>query len=78
MRKLDAKALRNILADKLLKINADTLAKTLSHVGSNSLLDTLAHTLAHTLAELQVENSADTVSDVKALAPVEVLPYMLE
>ena len=74
MRKLDAKALRNILADKLLKINADTLAKTLSHVGSNSPLDTLAHTLA----ELQVENSADTVSDVKALAPVEVLAYMLE
>ena len=74
MRKLDAKALRNILGDKLLKIKADTLAKTLSHVGSNSLLDTLAHTLA----ELQVENSADTVSDVKALAPVEVLAYMLE
>ena len=31
-----------------------------------------------TLAELQVENPADTVSDVKALAPVEVLAYMLE
>ena len=74
MRKLDAKALRNILADKLLKIKAETHAKTLSHVGSDSLL----HTLAHTLAELQVGNPGDTVSDLKALAPVEVLAYMLE
>ena len=71
---LDAKALGNILADKLLKIKAETLSKTLSHVDSDSLLDTLAHTLA----ELQVEKGADTVCDVKALAPVEVLAYMLE
>ena len=74
LRELDAKALRNILADKLLKIKAETLAKTLSHVNSDSLL----HTLSHTLAELQVEKCADTVCDVKALAPVEVLAYMLQ
>ena len=71
---MDAKALRNILADKLLKIKAETLFKILSHVGSDSLLDTLANTVA----ELQVKKPADTVCDVKALAPVEVLAYMLE
>ena len=70
---MDAKALRNILADKLLKIKADTLAKTLIHVGSYSLL----HTLAHTLAELQVENSADKLCDLKALELVDVLGKML-
>ena len=46
MGELDAKALGNILADKLLKIKAETLAKILRHVDSDSLLDTLAHTEA--------------------------------
>ena len=74
MRELDAKALANILADKLLKIKAETLAKILSHVHSDSLLDSLAHTVA----ELQVKKREDIVCDVKALAHVEVLAYMLE
>lgn len=50
------------------------MPKTLSHVHADFLLDTLAHTLA----ELQVEKGAGTVCDVIALAPVEVLAYMLE
>lgn len=46
-------------------MKAKTLAKTLGHVDSESLLDTVA--------ELQVKKRADTVCDVKAFAPVEVL-----
>ena len=74
MAELEAKALGNILADKLLKIKAETRVKTLSHVHADFLLDTLAHTLA----ELQVEKGPGTVCDVIALAQVEVLAYMLE
>ena len=32
--------------------------------------------MAHRLAELHVKQSADTLCDVKALAPVDVLAYM--
>ena len=35
------------------------------------------YTMAYTLAELHVKKSADTLCDVKALAPVDVLAYML-
>ena len=37
----------------------------------------LLYTMAYTLAELHVKKSADTLCDVKALAPVDVLEYML-
>ena len=35
------------------------------------------YTMAYTLAELHVKQSADTLCDLKALAPVDVLAYML-
>ena len=35
-------------------------------------------TPVYSVAELHVKKSADTLCDVKALAPVEVLEYMLE
>ena len=35
------------------------------------------YTMAYTLAELHVKQSADTLCDLKALAPVDVLVYML-
>ena len=73
MEELDAQALANTLADKLSKIKAEKLANTLGHVDFKALL----YTMAHTLAELHVKESADTLCDVKALAPVEVLAYML-
>ena len=66
---LDAKALVETLADKLSEIKAYPLG----HVNSEALLDTLAHTLA----KVEVEKPADTLCDVKALALVDVLPYML-
>ena len=47
---LDAKALVDILADKLSEIKAETLGYTLGHVDFAELLDTLADTPA----ELQV------------------------
>ena len=34
--------------------------------------------MAYTLPELHVKQSADTLCDVKALVPVDVLAYMLE
>ena len=37
----------------------------------------LLYTMAHTLAELHVKQSADTLCDVKALAPVDIFAYML-
>ena len=33
--------------------------------------------MAYTLAELHVKQSADTLCDVKALAPVDIFAYML-
>ena len=35
-------------------------------------------TPVYSVAELHVKKSADTLCDVKALAPVDVLEYMLE
>ena len=37
----------------------------------------LLYTMAHTLAELHVKEIADTLCNVKALAPLDVLAYML-
>ena len=70
---LDAKALVETLADKLSEIKAKTLAYPLGHVNSEALSDTLAHTPA----KVEVEKPADTLCDVKALALVDVLAYML-
>ena len=36
------------------------------------------YTMAHRLAELHVKKSADTLCDVKAFAPVDVLAYTPE
>ena len=73
MQELDAEELANTLTDKLSKIKAKTLPNTLGHVDSKALL----YTIAYTLAELHVKKSADTLCDVKALAPVDVLEYKL-
>ena len=35
------------------------------------------YTMAYTLAQLHVKQSADTLCDVKVLAPVDVVAYML-
>ena len=72
MQELDAEALANTLTDKLSKKKAKTLPNTLGHVDFKALL----YTMAYTLAELHVKKSADTLCDVKALAPVDVLAYM--
>ena len=42
---MDAKALVDILVDKLSEIKAKTLCYTLGHLDFGELLDTLAHTL---------------------------------
>ena len=52
---------------------AETLANSLGHVHCKALL----YTMAHTLAELHVKQSADRLCDVKFLAPVDILEYML-
>ena len=70
---LDAKALVDILDEKLSEIKAETLGHTLGHVNFGELLDTLAHTPD----ELQVEKPADTPCDVKAYKLIDVLAYML-
>ena len=70
---LDAKALVDILADKLSEIKAETLGYTLGHVDFGELLDTLSYTPD----ELQVEKPADTPCDVKAYELIDVLAYML-
>lgn len=69
MQELNAESLANTLADKLLKIKAETLAN----------LWILRHYCKrfYTVAELYVKKTADTECDVKALAPVDVLAYML-
>ena len=36
------------------------------------------HTLNDTIAEVEVEKPADTLIDVKALALVDMFPYMLD
>ena len=60
---LDAKALVDILADKLSEIKAETIVYTLGHVDFGELLNTLTHT--------------HTQCDVKAYALINVLTYML-
>ena len=70
---LDAKALVDILADKLSEIKAKTLGYTLGHVDFGELLDTLSYTPD----ELQVDKPADTPFDVKAYELIDVLAYML-
>ena len=52
---------------------AETLANSLGHVHCKALL----YTMAPTVAELHVKQSADRLCDVKALAPVDILAYML-
>ena len=73
MGELHAKALVEILAERLSGIKAETLGYKLGHVDFGELLDTLPHTPA----ELQVEKSADTPCDVKGYALIDVLAYML-
>ena len=73
MGELDAKALVNILGDKLSDLKARTPGYTLGHVDFAELFDKLAHTQA----ELQVEIPKETPCDVKAYALIEVLAYML-
>ena len=73
MQELNAEALDNTLTDKLSKIKAKTLPNTLGHVDSKAL----SYTMAYTLAELHFKESVDTLCDVQALAPVDVLAYML-
>ena len=70
---LDAKALVDILGDKLSEIKARTLGYTLGHVDFTELFDKLAHTPA----ELQFEKPKETPCDVKAYALIDVLAYML-
>ena len=70
---LDAKALVATPPDKLSEIKAETLVYTLGHVNCKALL----HTLFQTLAEVQVAKFKDTRCDVKGLAMVGVLVYML-
>ena len=60
---LDAKALVDIVADKLSEIKAETLGYTLGHVDFGELFNTLTHT--------------HTQCDAKAYVLINVLPYML-
>ena len=53
---------------------AKRLAFTLGHVDFDALLNTLAHALS----ELQVKKPADKLCDVKVLALVDMLAYILE
>ena len=62
------------MADKLSEIKAKTLGYTLGHLHSEALLATLDDTIA----EVEIENPADTLCDVKALALVDLLAYMLD
>ena len=73
MEELEANALTNTLAIKVLKIKTETLGNTLSHVYCTALL----YTMTHKVAELHVKKSADTLCNVKALAPVDFLAYTL-
>ena len=73
MEELDADALANTLAIKLSKIKTETLGNTLGQVHYTALL----YTMTDKVAELHVKKSADTLCEVKALAPEDVLAYML-
>ena len=52
---------------------AETLANSLGQVHCKALL----YTMAPTVAELHVKQSADRLCDVKVLAQVDILAYML-
>ena len=70
---MDAKAIVDILAGKLLDIKAKTLGYTLGHVDCGELLDTPSYRPD----ELQVEKPADTPCVVKAYELIDVLAYKL-
>ena len=70
---MDVKELVDTLTYKQSEIKAKTLFYTLSHVNCKALL----YTLVKTLAEVQVAKFKDTRCDVKGLAIVDVLVYML-
>ena len=58
---------------KISEIKAERFAFTLQHVDFGALLNTLAHTQA----EMQVKKPADKLCDVKVLALVDMLAYIL-
>ena len=70
---MDVKELLDTLTYKQSEIKAKTLIYTLGHVNCKALL----YTLVKTLAEVQVAKFKDTRCDVKGLAIVDVLVYML-
>ena len=69
---LDVNALVDTPADKLSEENAKRFAYTLGHVEFEALLNT-----ACTLAKLQVKKPSDKLCDVKVLALIDVLAYIL-
>ena len=71
---LEVKTLVDTTADKISEIKAERFASTLGHVDFGALLNTLPLTLA----ELQVKKPADKLCDVKVLALVDMLAYILE
>ena len=70
---MDVKELVDTLTYKQSEIKAKTLSYTLGHVNCKALL----YTLVKTLAEVQVAKFKDTRCDVKGLAIVDVLVFML-
>ena len=73
MGELDVKTLGNTMADTISEIKAKRFASTLGHV----YFDALLNTLLPSLAELQVKKPADKLCDVKVLALVDMLAYIL-
>ena len=65
--------MKSCTVNQLLTHRAIRLACTLGHVDFDALLNTLAYRLA----ELQVNKPADKLCDVKVLALVEMLAYIL-
>ena len=70
---LEVKTLVNTTADKISEIKAERFASTLEHVDFGALLNTLPLTLA----ELQFKKPADKLCNVKVLALVDILAYIL-
>ena len=70
---MDVKELVDTLTYKQSEIKAKTLFYTLGHVNCKALW----YTLVKTLAEVQVAKFKDIRCDVKGLAIVDVLVYML-
>ena len=71
--RVHVKTLGNTMADKISEIMGKRFAFTLGHVDFDALLNTLAHTQA----ELQVKKPTDKLCDVKVLALVDILAYIL-